>query len=122
MSQECASSRRRHRGMRRDILRRETCSLAVQQRREAANLSQLIDELAKSGVITSKTKELSSVIRHFRNLIHPGRMMRLDERVDGESATIAASLVNIIVDELSRAFSKAYGLTADQLIEKLRIN
>lgn len=87
-----------------------------------ADLASLIDQLVQENILSNKAKDLSSVVRYYRNLIHPGRLMRLDEKADKDSAEIAASLVNLITAELAKAFLKQYGLTADQMIEKLKID
>src|SRR6266568_5292644 len=52
-------------------------------------------------VLSDKTVGLSHAIRSYRNLIHPGRVVRLNEKVDEHGAKIAAELVKVIADEVS---------------------
>jgi len=52
------------------------------------------------GIISARTADLSSVIRSYRNLIHPGRALRLSERVDAIQRTLAQALVSIVLEEM----------------------
>src|ERR1700685_337013 len=45
------------------------------------SLSQLIAASKKAGVLSAKTSDLSSAVKSYRNLIHPGRLKRLSEEV-----------------------------------------
>jgi hypothetical protein len=59
------------------------------------------------------------VIKEYRNLIHPGRIIRLKEKVNSNSAQVACSLVDIVIDEISSKKYENYGYTAEQIIQKL---
>ena len=67
------------------------------------DLSQAINACRTAGVLSQRAADLSSVIRGFRNLIHPGRSVRLDENVDTNTASVAKALVEIVIDEISKA-------------------
>jgi hypothetical protein len=82
-------------------------------------LAPAITMCKEKGIISQRTAELSSVIRGYRNLIHPGRLIRLGERVDRNTAQIAYSLVDIVVDEVAIERRKNYGYTAEQIVSKL---
>jgi len=81
-------------------------------------LEKLVQAAQAAGVLSQKAADLSSVIRGYRNLIHPGRVKRLDEVVNEEGAQIAAVLVSLIVREVSAKQAQEYGLTAEQLLTK----
>ena len=70
-------------------------------------------------VISGRTSDLSSVIRDYRNLIHPGRAIRLGDKVTADTARVAESVVKIIVDEVSRKRLENYGYTAEQIVAKI---
>lgn len=70
-------------------------------------------------IISAKTADLSSVIKSYRNLIHPGRLIRLNESVDASSARVAQALVTIVLNEIAREKRKTYGYTAEQIVAKL---
>src|SRR5262249_17012038 len=74
-----------------------------------------IDACLAEGVLTSKTAQLSVVVKDYRNLIHPGRSVRLSEKVDENSAKVAQALVEMIVAEVAKKKSEKYGNTAEQL-------
>jgi hypothetical protein len=52
-------------------------------------------------------------------LIHPARVIRLNERVDENGAKVAEALVEMIVEEVSNQRRKTYGYTASQIIDKM---
>lgn len=81
-------------------------------------LGELIAACAKAGVISSKTAELSSAVKAYRNLIHPGRAVRLNERADSDGALVAQSLVSMVVREVVASQQETYGLTAEQIVNK----
>lgn len=84
------------------------------------DLAEAITICREEKVLTSRTADLSSVIRSFRNLIHPGRVKRLEEpRPNEGSAIIARKLVDLIVDEVAKVRRSTFGLTAEQIVMKL---
>jgi hypothetical protein len=83
-------------------------------------LAEAIAIAKTEGALSERTSDLCSVIRSFRNLIHPGRMIRLKEpSPDHGSASIAKALVDIILEELSKSRRATIGLTAEQLVSKI---
>ncbi|WP_372165431.1 hypothetical protein [Xanthomonas euvesicatoria] len=83
-------------------------------------LSDLIEASKKHGAIKPGTADMCSVIKTYRNLIHPGRLVRLGEdQPDAESATVAISLVKIINRDIEIYRRKKSGLTADQIYHKI---
>lgn len=71
-------------------------------------------------IISEKTSDLSSVIKGYRNLIHPGRALRLNETVDKDSAEVSRALVNIVLAEVEKQKKENYGYTAEQIIAKIK--
>ena len=82
-------------------------------------LGQLISASREKDAISETTVQLSTVIRDYRNLIHPGRALRLSESPDENTAQVARSLVEIIVQEIDKSRSQSLGLTAEQLVSKV---
>jgi hypothetical protein len=82
-------------------------------------LGQLIAACEKENVLSAKTAALSTVVQGYRNLIHPGRSVRLGETASRSGAIVAGELLQIIVDELSANKRARYGFTADQIVKKL---
>lgn len=82
-------------------------------------LGPAIQACRKSGLLTDRIINLSDVVRDYRNLIHPGRGKRLREMPTKETAHIAFSLVGIVVHALVAHRKKSYGLTAEQILEKI---
>ena len=66
---------------------------------EKKNLNELIEMSYKEGLIDETTKNISSVIKDYRNLIHPGKETRnLNYLIDKEHSNIANSLLIIILN------------------------
>jgi hypothetical protein len=86
------------------------------------DLGGAIETCEKGGVLTRKTASLCEVIRDYRNLIHPGRQIRLKEKVSEEGARIAVALVTIISGEIEEKRKENYGLTAEQIVHKLGVD
>lgn len=85
-------------------------------------LSEAIKACEGAKVITPRTASLSDVVRDYRNLIHPGRIIRLQETYGESSARIATSLVEIIAAEVAQKRQENYGLTAEQIVRKISID
>jgi hypothetical protein len=82
-------------------------------------LGELLAAARAEGVVSTTTADLGSVIRDYRNLIHPGRVKRLAETVDDHTARIAKDLVEIIVKDVARGKKATYGYTANQIVKKV---
>ncbi len=97
--------------------------LAVQHADEAKllkwDLSDLIAAGKAEGVVTDRASYLCHVIKDYRNLIHPGRVLRLKEKVDEEGARVALSLVKMVAQDIGGKKAEVYGYTAEQLVTKL---
>lgn len=70
-------------------------------------------------IISERTSDLLTVIRGYRNLIHPGRQVRLNEVIDQNSAEVAKALVNMVSQEIEKRRRENYGYTAEQIVSKL---
>jgi hypothetical protein len=82
-------------------------------------LGEAISVCLSEGAITQRTADLCSVIR-YRNLIHPGRVVRTGEAPPTEnSAKIADSVVQLIVEDVSENRRVTVGLTAEQIVSKI---
>ncbi len=82
-------------------------------------LVELIAEARTRGILTPIDADLSAVIRQYRNLIHPGREVLFGEHANQQTASIAQTLVSIVLDRLSVRSIDVSGYGADQLIEKI---
>jgi hypothetical protein len=59
-------------------------------------LDEAIQACVSAKVLQKSTAALCDVIREYRNLIHPGRMIRLSQSATPEGATIASTLVSCL--------------------------
>jgi hypothetical protein len=94
------------------------------QKRPAEDLLKLtlheaIAACRAEGVLSDRTAQLSVVIKDYRNLIHPGRAVRLQDKVDEQSARVAHALVEMVVAEVAKRKAEKYGNTAETLAAKV---
>jgi hypothetical protein len=83
------------------------------------DLFQVISACRTEGILSEKAAQLCNVVRSYRNLIHPGRLVRLSEAADENGAKIAEALVEVIADQVSLAKKMVYGFTAEQIVSKI---
>jgi hypothetical protein len=81
-------------------------------------LGALIERCQNAGALSSRAADLSSVVRSYRNLIHPGRLVRLKETYSEDDATVAYTLVGMITREIADKQEEVRGLTAEQIASK----
>lgn len=79
----------------------------------------IITECHEIKLLSEQTKALTTVIKNYRNLVHPGRLIRLEQSVDKNSAQVAVALLEMIIEDVKRTRQALYGFTAEQLISKL---
>lgn len=82
-------------------------------------LNEAISACRKEKILSERTEHLSHVIRSYRNLIHPGRSIRLGEIANEKGAKIAQLLLEMIIEEISALKKKNYGYTAEQILTKI---
>lgn len=82
-------------------------------------LGGLIEACKAKAILTERRVALSTVVQGYRNLIHPGRVIRLRESVDEDGATVAKSLVEMIVREVANKRQETFGPTAVQVVKKV---
>ena len=83
------------------------------------DLLSLIGLAKENGLISQSTQDLSTVIKNYRNLIHPGREIRKSVKFDFDTAVVAKSLLNIIVKEIRENYLNNIGYSASDIISKL---
>jgi len=84
------------------------------------DLSEAIAICQNEDAISNRAASLCSVIRSYRNLIHPGRQIRTGELPPSKtSAGIAVSVVDLVIEEIANKRKKTLGLTAEQIASKV---
>ena len=85
------------------------------------DLAQAVSLCKSEGILSPRSADLCSVVRSYRNLIHPGRVVRLGEEApDATSSAIAVGLVDVITREIAKVRRATAGLTAEQILAKIR--
>ncbi len=84
-----------------------------------SDLSVLIDDCHTKKIIKDDTKKACEVIKDFRNLIHPGRTVRLGTQATEGKASLTRSLVLIVAGDIAANRKATYGYTAEQVLNKM---
>ena len=84
------------------------------------DLGGLISAARAEKILTPATSDMCSGVRQYRNLIHPGRSIRESASVNRHNAEMGRALVEIVAEELALRRRETYGLTAEQILSKLR--
>lgn len=85
------------------------------------DLAEAVSLCRQFNAMSSRAADLCSVVRSYRNLIHPGRLVRLHEAPPDEStARIALELVRIVAREIAGRRTAVVGPTAEQVLTKLK--
>lgn len=82
-------------------------------------LGQAIDACVQDGVLSDRTEKLCSVIKDYRNLIHPGLVVRLSQRCDQASAQVAKSVLHLILTEIGPVLEPKERRTAASILDKI---
>ncbi len=84
------------------------------------DLAEAIAICREEKVLSERAADLCSVVKSYRNLIHPGRMLRLNEQAPNiGSATVAQALIDMITDDLVKTLRASVGLTSEQILSKI---
>lgn len=83
-------------------------------------LEKIIEEAQANKFLDEDAVHLSTVIRRFRNLIHPSLSVRRKENVGANEAIIAAQVVEIVAKQVAKRKQETYGFTAEQLLDRLK--
>src|SRR5262245_37802639 len=81
-----------------------------------------MEECKKDGALSDENANLCTVLRHYRNLIHPGRVKRLEKTPTENAAEVAARVVLMVAADIAKKRKETYGYTAEQVMEKLMID
>ncbi len=69
---------------------------------EGVTLGGLISRAKAKSVIDEKTEKISSAIKDYRNLIHPGRSLADGVSANQATAEIANALLSLVLDDISK--------------------
>ena len=84
------------------------------------DLFKLIELAEGDSLIKSKTKELATVIRNYRNVIHPGREVRENVDIDEGTSKLAYLVLEIIHNDLQKREIIKSKLNADILFQRCK--
>ncbi|TAE46744.1 MAG: hypothetical protein EAY69_08080 [Cytophagales bacterium] len=85
----------------------------------SANLAKLLDFAETQEIITKSEKNLATVIKDFRNLIHPGLEVRKHEQFDFETAQLASQILNLLIRKIQRKYREKFAFTCEDILKNL---
>ncbi|GAL01285.1 hypothetical protein JCM19314_729 [Nonlabens ulvanivorans] len=80
---------------------------------------ELIELSETINLISKTTKDLSTVIREYRNYVHPNKELRSKSDINEDKAVIACRLVNMVISSVKENHPKLYGNKAEDVFSKL---
>ncbi len=83
------------------------------------DLGKAIPACKAAGILNDEAESLCTVARKFRNLIHPGRLVRMDQEVTRARGMVAANVVQVVAEAVAKVQKEAYGYTGEQILTKL---
>lgn len=84
-----------------------------------STLAVLLDLAENESVITKSEKNLATVIKDYRNLIHPGREVRKKELFDFETAELSFKILNLLIRKIERKYREKFFFSAQDIINSL---
>jgi hypothetical protein len=85
----------------------------------STTLSALLDFAETGGIITKSEKNLATVIKEYRNLIHPGREVRKNEQFDFETAQLAFQILNLLIGKIQKKYREKFAYTSEDILNSL---
>lgn len=85
----------------------------------STTLSALLDFAEEGGIITKSEKNLATVIKDYRNLIHPGREVRKSEQFDFETAQLAFHILNLLIKKIQRKYIEKFTYSSEDILNSL---
>lgn len=84
-----------------------------------STLATLLDLAENAGIINKSDKNLATVLKDYRNLIHPGREVRKKEAFDNSTAELAISVLELLLKKIETKYKEKFALTADDILFNL---
>ena len=78
----------------------------------------LIEKAHSHNLISDRVKSLSLATNDYRNLIHPGKRLRLGEDISQESAEVTFALLKLALHDI-KGKQEQHGFTPDSLVNKV---
>lgn len=82
-------------------------------------LGTLLDLAETSLIITKSDKNLATVIKDYRNIIHPGREVRKQENFDIGSAELSIKVLELILNKIENKYREKFDINADDILDNL---
>lgn len=82
-------------------------------------LNELLELAVKIQLINPSENSLATVLKTYRNLIHPGKEVRSVEIVDQSTSKLAFSILELLLNKIERKYKEKFIHTAEEILDKL---
>lgn len=72
------------------------------------SLNSLLELAVQTHLISSSDNSLATVLKTYRNLIHPGREVRSAEDVDNNTAKLAFSILELLLEKIEKKYKEHF--------------
>src|ERR1700752_1331439 len=82
-------------------------------------LSNLLDYAEDEKVINKSDKQLATVLKDYRNIIHPGREIRKKEVFDHRNSELAVSVLELLLAKIESKHKEKYDVEVEDILFNL---
>lgn len=82
-------------------------------------LASLLDLAENSSIINKSDKNLATVLKDYRNIIHPGREIRKNEVFDNGSAELSITILDLLLKKVENKYRQKYDINAADILLNL---
>lgn len=83
------------------------------------SLNALLELAVQQNVISQSDNSLATVLKSYRNLIHPGREVRSKESIDNPTTKMAYSILELLLTKIEKKYKEQFIHSAEEILDKL---
>lgn len=83
------------------------------------SLNILLELAVEENVISQSDNNLATVLKAYRNLIHPGREIRSSETLDNRTTKMTQSILELLLTKIEKKYRDRFIHTAEEILAKL---
>lgn len=83
------------------------------------SLNTLLELAVQQNVISQSDSSLATVLKSYRNLIHPGREVRSNESIDNPTTKMAYSILELLLNKIEKKYKEQFIHSAEEILDKL---
>lgn len=82
-------------------------------------MNDLLELAVQENVISQSDNNLATVLKTYRNFIHPGREIRSTETLDNTTTKMGQSILELLLTKIEKKYKERFIHTAEEILDKL---